>query len=1018
MPPEDSLLFMSLRDNIIKFLVDIQQTVAAFTTDDPLYAIQNSIQFYQTWFKLFALVMQRRTAFHKSPSQSFTSNLELDMPMFTKSMSRLVRHRHLKFAADIPTAWNERLLDFYYWNSHNRRFSALKSMEWIKYILRFEQDVYIAHRLLPPHPSAVVKLAYMKQILELTSHDYDKIRQLATKTLPDLINRIPEFREELLLPLLECISSPISSYYKMQGALDVLCNISVIGVILSNWKYNQMYFQCVNACQGIMNKLDTTPDKREKLLTTVSLAFSLYAEYWKQYPISLQHKVEAAAMISSNISSFELAGPQQGARYKCFTAFQILQFTLHAHVRAPIVNCFKWTVTLLSSARVDAVQSLGLSVLSRLAFAIAQHEEEEEKMHLVAAISASGILSNLHQVLMGIIYSNPQLTEDASIVKWDDNVDAILGTSDNMLIVQSIKSVAFSHVGSNLVKFSHSFNSEIAGIIFHLSNSGVIDVFSLGELKIIFDSKAFEKFPSSHEGERRASNSMQSELLGGVLRSLLCNVNKKTVDQKPLLMFLVEFALDQIEECSIDYAMDFFEGIFYATNNVPAIVSNYLYQRVLNLFKDCIDNSGGIRGEDEKDVGFSPTAKILLLVYALMEADIYSCVKYGNETCVFGEAVVRIITAPGVDLTNLVSFDINRNVLSGILNRSLYVKMVSSEIGDVEACLESILSACACSVLAPEEPNAAAVAAASTSLTSDEAATKKLQNASLVIASLLSLVASEGQSWRVGNVILELFSITIRGVSSLDKEFAGTCQQSCLRAAAFIPVRKNVYSDDVDAQRPENRDVVNGLIHLLSSFSLNIASFWTRFVAAQIGDILVTTHWDFLSKVEKVQLKEILIVQANTNKDPDISLMGQTSLSKILIRKSFSQLKDLADAYVRNSNKILLIERRARKDHLTSGAAAVAPYLIRKPEPTHISTVTMMSSLILTFPCDCPSFLPPVVVSLLRHSHWPPLREIVSRTLRDFKRTHHDRWEEDIKLLFNKDELDAITGAGSSNYFT
>ena len=89
---------------------------------------------------------------------------------------------------------------------------------------------------------------------------------------------------------------------------------------------------------------------------------------------------------------------------------------------------------------------------------------------------------------------------------------------------------------------------------------------------------------------------------------------------------------------------------------------------------------------------------------------------------------------------------------------------------------------------------------------------------------------------------------------------------------------------------------------------------------------------------------------------------------------------------------------------------------MEKPDKIHITTVMMMSSLLMTFPYDLPSFMPSLLSSITKHIHIPAMKDTVTKAIQDFKRTHQDNWDE-FKTKFTHDQLDDLQGAGAAHYF-
>lgn len=90
-----------------------------------------------------------------------------------------------------------------------------------------------------------------------------------------------------------------------------------------------------------------------------------------------------------------------------------------------------------------------------------------------------------------------------------------------------------------------------------------------------------------------------------------------------------------------------------------------------------------------------------------------------------------------------------------------------------------------------------------------------------------------------------------------------------------------------------------------------------------------------------------------------------------------------------------------------------------KVEAAHYTTIMMISCLISASPYDLPSYMPALLTSFVRHVHSPsPLNETVTKAVQMFKRTHQDRWDNDYKDKFSREQLEDLQGAGAAHYFS
>lgn len=88
-------------------------------------------------------------------------------------------------------------------------------------------------------------------------------------------------------------------------------------------------------------------------------------------------------------------------------------------------------------------------------------------------------------------------------------------------------------------------------------------------------------------------------------------------------------------------------------------------------------------------------------------------------------------------------------------------------------------------------------------------------------------------------------------------------------------------------------------------------------------------------------------------------------------------------------------------------------------DPGHLTTVQMLAAIVLARPYDLPSFTPAVLSSLLRHSctNNDTIKSILQRVVQDFRTSHQDHWERDLRAKFTSEQLEDLQGAGAAHYF-
>ena len=69
-----------------------------------------------------------------------------------------------------------------------------------------------------------------------------------------------------------------------------------------------------------------------------------------------------------------------------------------------------------------------------------------------------------------------------------------------------------------------------------------------------------------------------------------------------------------------------------------------------------------------------------------------------------------------------------------------------------------------------------------------------------------------------------------------------------------------------------------------------------------------------------------------------------------------------------------------------------------------------LAAFLTAFPYSAPDWMPSTLVTLAEHSSDPePIKSSVNAALREFWRTHHDTWNDDLKGQFTEDQLGLVT---------
>ncbi|GMH48028.1 hypothetical protein TrVE_jg9887 [Triparma verrucosa] len=126
-------------------------------------------------------------------------------------------------------------------------------------------------------------------------------------------------------------------------------------------------------------------------------------------------------------------------------------------------------------------------------------------------------------------------------------------------------------------------------------------------------------------------------------------------------------------------------------------------------------------------------------------------------------------------------------------------------------------------------------------------------------------------------------------------------------------------------------------------------------------------------------------------------------------------VRDLVNEYIQIANNS--IKKRSRKG---SKAAPVGGAQKASQERLQRISVSVLCAAVHSFPYSVPSFLPPAIAALSKHSFesTAPLgvRDLVKKTLSDFKRTHVDGWAE-FRRVFKQEELECLDDVITCEYY-
>ncbi|MEE6474292.1 hypothetical protein FKM82_010338 [Ascaphus truei] len=158
----------------------------------------------------------------------------------------------------------------------------------------------------------------------------------------------------------------------------------------------------------------------------------------------------------------------------------------------------------------------------------------------------------------------------------------------------------------------------------------------------------------------------------------------------------------------------------------------------------------------------------------------------------------------------------------------------------------------------------------------------------------------------------------------------------------------------------------------------------------------------FLHNEEIVQGIRWLVVQLMADEQLEVREMATTTLSGLL-QCNFLSMDVAMQAHFEQLCKTRLPKKRKRQLSVAADTIPSGDLLKRH------AGVLGLSACILSSPYDVPTWMPQLLMDLSAHLNDPqPIEMTVKKTLSNFRRTHHDNWQEH-KQQFTDDQLVVLT---------
>ncbi|KAI1887190.1 hypothetical protein AGOR_G00203600 [Albula goreensis] len=181
------------------------------------------------------------------------------------------------------------------------------------------------------------------------------------------------------------------------------------------------------------------------------------------------------------------------------------------------------------------------------------------------------------------------------------------------------------------------------------------------------------------------------------------------------------------------------------------------------------------------------------------------------------------------------------------------------------------------------------------------------------------------------------------------------------------------------------------------------SSWHARYTVLTFLQIMVFYNlFTFLSDEQSVQAVRELVLTLLEDEQLEVREMAATTLSGFL-QCNFLSIDDTMQVHFETLSKTCLPKRK-KKNRGSVVDTIPSTDLVRRH-----AGVLGVSACILSSPYDVPSWMPQLLMNLSAHlNDTQPIEMTVKKTLSDFRRTHHDNWQEH-KQQFTDDQLLVLT---------
>jgi hypothetical protein len=438
-------------------------------------------------------------------------------------------------------------------------------------------------------------------------------------------------------------------------------------------------------------------------------------------------------------------------------------------------------------------------------------------------------------------------------------------------------------------------------------------------------------------------------------------------------LLLSSFFLEQTDKTSLDLCKVWAESLVFAFSVGLVQPYEHLPTAILDGFRSALKQTEG-------DEGFSAQGKALMLHRALLTADIYASAKV-QHLSVISTVTLAYLKDEGAEIC--FEYRTSREEIGSILGLLVGNRTDVSEEADPIASRLRALS----------QDNEAEQSDAIESGVIPTKFGARSKQALETAAIWLEYIIHTTPPTRSHVLLCELLLLALAGVAHSDVEVARLCQEMALTGMNSVRLAQRSSGDIIEILLPS-------LQKMLKDASWRVKEY----IISSTGILLMSNS--FVMTAEEKKLCKNLFVECFLDQRVELQTLAQSCMTIYLSTKPLTEFATLATAYATNCGIMADREKRKRK----SGTD-------EKVDDAVTTTVMTVASLVRAFPFDLPAFLPSLLTAVVRLNLIPSLKNVISKLVQDFKRSHQDRWDE-FKESFTREQLEDIQGAGAAHYFS